>query len=119
MQEWGKMIVIIIGLVLLAADFVVYARRRLSEGIGMGWGLVAVVLILFGAVPGLSEWAKVLPKEAYPAVFGLGGFALFSLFHLSTRMSNLIQKNQELAMQVSLLNQENEQILAALEQRED
>jgi hypothetical protein len=36
------------------------------------------------------------------------------MFYLSQAISQLIRKNQELAMQVSLLNQENESILREL-----
>lgn len=74
-----------------------------------------MVLILFGAVPGLSDWSKVVPKEACAAFLVIGGIAILGTFYLSGNVSKLLRKNQELAMQVSLLNQENERILGELE----
>ena len=41
---------------------------------------------------------------------------LLFLFKISEYVSVLSRKNQELAMQVSLLNQENERILTELQQ---
>ena len=42
---------------------------------------------------------------------------IFSFFYISCAVSQLLRKNQELAMHVSLLNQENEIILQKLKDR--
>lgn len=47
-------------------------------------------------------------------VIFLGILLVLSLFGFSQAISVLVMKNQELAMQVSLLNQENESILQEL-----
>lgn len=47
-------------------------------------------------------------------IFVLIFFSIMGMFYLSQVISQLIRKNQELAMQVSLLNQENERILREL-----
>lgn len=59
------------------------------------------------------------PDEAdgdviYLLIFLLGLFLLFVVFAICKSVSVLIMKNRELAMQVSLLNQENERILHEL-----
>lgn len=46
----------------------------------------------------------------------LSAFLILFLFKISEYVSVLSRKNQELAMQVSLLNQENERILTELQQ---
>ena len=87
------------GIVFLLWDFYSYAKQKLNESMGMIWGFVSLALIITGAVPALSgevsEWL------------------LICLFIICL-MSVLTMKNQELAMQVSLLNQENEKILHQL-----
>ena len=45
----------------------------------------------------------------------LGGLGLMAAYFISRQMSDLARKNQELTMQISLLNQENERVLAVLE----
>lgn len=109
-------IIIVEGILLLCMDFRSYVYRKVTEGMGLGWGCFSIVLILLGAVPGLSDWCKVLPKEAYPAFILVSIVILFGAFRISCSISQLIRKNQELAMHVSLLNQENERILHDLKQ---
>ena len=47
-------------------------------------------------------------------VFAMGGLVVLIIFHHSVYLSLLIMKNQELAMHVSLLNQENEETINKL-----
>lgn len=85
-------------------------------GIELCWSAFAVVLILLGIVPGLSDWSKVVPIEAVPAFVLINLAVIFSFFYLSCAISQLLRKNQELAMHVSLINQENEIILQKLKE---
>lgn len=110
-----RIIVVGVGLIVLCMDFLSFAYRKMTESLGLAWGFFSVVLILFGAVPGLSGWTKAVPKEACGALVVIGILAVLGSFYLSGNVSKLIRKNQELAMQVSLLNQENERILSELE----
>lgn len=110
-----QLVVIAAGILLLCMDFISFVYQKVTESIGMMWGIFAVILILTGAVPGLSGWTKVVPREAYGAVIVIGLSMILGCFFLSSHVSRLIRKNQELAMQVSLLNQENERILSELE----
>ena len=48
------------------------------------------------------------------AMFFIGALTVWGGYELSALISSLAMKNQELAMQVSLLNQENERILSEL-----
>lgn len=103
-----KIALIVTGILFLVLDFLAYAKQRLTENIGLGWGLFSTLLIITGAV--------LDPDEAdgdviYLLIFLLGLFLLFVVFAICKSVSVLIMKNRELAMQVSLLNQENERIL--------
>ena len=77
--------IIILGVFLLSVTFSNYVRGKLREKATFLWGILAIAMILSGAVPVLSGWSK-----------------------------RFRRKNQELAMHVSLLNQENERILKEL-----
>lgn len=104
-------IMIVIGVLLLIWSFLAYAKHRLTESFGMMWGLTALCLIIAGivlAVAGGSLTAVVT------VIVSLGIMLVLCLFSFSQAISILIMKNQELAMQVSLLNQENESILQEL-----
>ena len=111
------MITVLEGIVLLVVDFVSFVYQKITVGIELCWSAFAVVLILLGVVPGLSDWSKVVPQEAIPAFLLISLAVIFSFFYLSCAVSQLLRKNQELAMHVSLLNQENEIILQKLKDR--
>ena len=99
------------GIVFLLWDFYSYAKQKLNESMGMIWGFVSIALIITGAVPALSgevsEWLLI-------CLFIICLLLLFLLFKVTKAVSVLTMKNQELAMQVTLLNQENEKILHQL-----
>lgn len=107
-------VTIVEGIVLLIIDFISFVYQKITVGIELCWSAFAIILILLGAVPGLSDWSKIVPKEAVPAFFLISLAVIFSFFYLSCAISQLLRKNQELAMHVSLLNQENEIILQKL-----
>lgn len=99
------------GVLFLLGDINAYVRQKLTDTIGLLWAFVSVALILTGvaSVPGARE-------EEYLVVLLLAVclLLLILLFKLSKVVSVLSMKNQELAMQASLLNQENERILHRL-----
>lgn len=104
-------VMIALSVLLLAGSFIAYARHRLTENFGMIWGIVSVSLLIMGIV-------LTVIKESFTAVsviaIILGVLLVAALFGFSQAISVMIMKNQELAMQISLLNQENEGILQEL-----
>ena len=83
----------------------------LTGSMGILWAFVSIVLILTGVVafPEKHEY-----NDIVFLVFLVCLLLLLLLFKVSKTVSVLVMKNQELAMQVSLLNQENERILHKL-----
>lgn len=110
------LITVIEGIALLVVDFISFVYQKITVGIELCWSAFAVVLILLGVVPGLSDWSRTIPIEAVPAFLLISLAIIFSFFYLSCAISQLLRKNQELAMHVSLLNQENEIILQKLKE---
>lgn len=102
---------IVLGGSLLIWSFLAYARHRLTENFGMIWGLAAVCLIIAGIVLAVAG-GNFLAVVTVMVLLGI--MLVLCLFGFSQAISILIMKNQELAMQVSLLNQENESILQEL-----
>jgi len=105
---------IVIGVVIMALSFVLHARRKLTVNLAVVWEFLGFALILVGAVPVFSSWCHLLAKGTVIAMFVIGALALWGSYILCILISDLSMKNQELAMQVSLLNQENELMLHEL-----
>lgn len=116
MDNLFGVLVAVMGVFILLLDFFAFVYRKLTEGIEMCWCFFGFVLFLLGVVPGLSAWTAAVPLYAYPAFFVFGISMVAIVFYLSIKLSQLIRKNQELAMHVSLLNQENESILEKLKE---
>ena len=106
-----RLALIILGIIFLMISLNAYVRQRLTEEMGLLWGGFALFLILLGVFVGFFNRAD---KPVVIAGVILLGLLLLVVFFLSTAVSVLIMKNRELAMQVSLLNQENERILHML-----
>lgn len=119
MTDLLRLAVVSMGVVLLVMDFMTFVYQKITEGIGLLWFFLGFVLILTGAIPGLNKWTAVVPPEAVPALLLTGVSFLLAAFYLSSLISQLLRKNQELAMHVSLLNQENESILYELKELKD
>lgn len=104
-------VMVVMGVLIMVGSFLAFARRRLTESFGLLWAFIGVCLLVAGivmAVAGRDFIAVVIVMVV------LGIMLLLCLFGFSLAISILIMKIQELAMQVSLLNQENESILQEL-----
>jgi len=110
-----KIGLIIVGVMIMIMSFVFHAKRKLTVNLAVVWEFLGFALILIGAVPVFSSWCHLLAKGTVIAMFVIGALALWGSYILCILISNLSMKNQELAMQVSLLNQENELMLKEIE----
>jgi hypothetical protein len=109
------MSVVVAGIILLVLNFVTYVRKNLTEKFTWLWTLLSVLIILSGLIPGLYDWSYTVDSKGYIA-FGIMLFILLVfIFIITKELASLHKKNKELAIHVSLLNQENERILARLE----
>lgn len=111
-----KIAAIAAGVLLLLLSFLALVKKKMTEGIALGWALGSILLIVIGIVPCLNDWADKLSTTHIAALLLFASFVVGFMFKLSEMLSTIIMKNQELAMQVSLLNQENERILYELEE---
>ena len=99
---------ILAGTVLMVSSFWMNAYKRITVNF-------AVMLVLTGIIPVFSQWTRLLSSGTGLAFFCVGGIFLFEEVRTSVLLSELTMKNRELAMQVSLLNQENEYMMNELE----
>lgn len=107
---------IAIGVIIMVLSFVLHAKRKLTVNLAVVWEFLGLALILIGAIPIFSSWCHLLARGTVIAMFVVGALALWGSYILCILISDLSMKNQELAMQVSLLNQENELMLRELKE---
>ncbi len=110
-----RIIMVVAGCLFLILNFVTYVKKNLTEKFTWMWTFFCVVMILSGIVPGLNRWSFQFNSWGYLVLCIILVLIVQFIFIITKEIANLKKRNKELAMHVSLLNQENERILAQLE----
>lgn len=111
-----RLFMILLGVFLLGKTILSLAKRRMTEQFCLVWSVLSILVILCGILleptnleQYISPWGFLL------AILILIGVAWGGWF-VSTQVSVLVRKNQELAMQTSLLNQDSERLMREVEE---
>lgn len=113
-----RIIMVLIGVFLLIMTLSSLARRKMTESFCLTWGLVAIIIILSGIILRPYGISDMISVTGLLMIVIIGLCVLFGAFYITGKVSELTRKNQELAIHVSLLNQENKMILSRLEELE-
>lgn len=103
------------GIGIMIVTFVLHAKKKLTVNLAVTWELLGIVAILSGAVPRFSGWSSRIGLGSLVVLLITALLVLWGVYQMTIQISSLLMKNQELAILVSLLNQENERILRELE----
>lgn len=110
-----RAVIIIVGILLFWLTILSLSKRKMTETFCLIWGGVSVVVILAGIL------LRPVLLEKYISTTGMVLISLVALclicgaYFLSTMISELTRKNQELAIQVSLLKRQSEIMMENLE----
>lgn len=105
-----KIGMIVLGIVMISAGFLFHSIKKLTVNFAVGWAGLGLLFLLLAVITPLSVWSRMfaawqgIPVLCITVVIFAGGFACSILF------SQLIKKNRELAMQVSILMEETERM---------
>ncbi len=103
------------GVFILMETVMSLSKRRLKEQFCLFWGVISVLLILAGIFLRPMVWSRYVSQTGTIIIIIAAVCVVCCLFYFSIYISVLSRKTQELAMQVSLLNQENERIFMELD----
>ncbi|MBQ8640175.1 MAG: DUF2304 domain-containing protein [Lachnospiraceae bacterium] len=109
-----RVFLIAAGIVFLYLTIMSLAKRRMTEVFCLAWGLLSVLLVLAGILLQPSELNRFISVAGLVLALMTVSAVLCGAFFLSVRVSQLMRQTYELAIQVSLLNQENERIMGVL-----
>ena len=114
-----KIVIILLGAFLLCDAIFSLAKRKMTDSFCLMWGLISVIIIIIGIIIRPSKLSDFLS----PMSFALIILALYPLLHIalffSHTISDLVRKNNELAINVSLLISENEELKKMIEEIKD
>lgn len=109
---------IVMGNFLLVMVILSLAKRKMTELFCLAWAIVSVLLVICGILIEPSELERYVSLRILILIFLITVGVVWTLWFISTQLSILMRKNQELAMQISLLNQDSERMLKKLEELE-
>ena len=109
---------IVMGICLLVMAILSLAKRKMTEPFCLAWAIESVLLVICGILIEPSELERYVSLRILILIFFITIGVVWTLWFISTQLSILMRKNQELAMQISLLNQDSERMLKKLEELE-
>ncbi len=108
-MEYGfflQILFVVMGVLVMVVDVTLLAKRKLSEPISVTWGFVAIVFIIAGIVLRPNGWVEYMSPAGMVLLCIVGLCLMYGLFLASCHISEIMRKQTEMAMNISLLNQE-------------
>lgn len=111
-----RIIIILVGVVLFCVTLFSLAKRRMTESFCLTWGFISVIIILAGILLRPTELASYISGTGMILVGIVAFCVIYGAYFMSIKVSELMRRNLELAMQISLLRKENEEINERLQE---
>lgn len=111
-----RLFVIVAGAYLLLKAILSLAKREMTETFCLAWAILSALMILSGILLNPSQLDGYISTRGLILIIIIVSGVLWGLWFISTQVSVLNRRNQELAMQISLLNNDCEKILRELEE---
>ncbi len=113
-----RVCIMIAGLVLFGISITSLAKRKMTEPICLIWGGVSFLVFMAGLLLRPVLVKNMISTTGLILVSLVIFFAICGAYFLSTMVSDLTRKNQELAIQVSLLKRQSEILEERIEKLE-
>ena len=110
-----RLFVIVVGAYMLFKAILSLAKRKMTEPFCLAWGLLSVLMILSGILLNPSQLDRYISMRGLILIIIVVSGILWGLWFISMQVSLLKRRNQEMAMQISLLNNDCEKIFKELE----
>ena len=111
-----KAFIIILGVVLLMKAVLSLAKRKMTEPFCLVWAILSCLMIIAGLLLQPHQLDHYVSKRVLILILLMVLSAVWGLWFISTQVSILMRRNQELAMQLSLLNQDSEKLMKELKE---
>ena len=111
-----RIFVIVAGAYMFLKAILSLAKRKMTEPFCLAWALLAVLMVLAGILLNPVQIDNFISFRGLILVILVISGLLWGLWFISSQVSILKRRNQELAMQISLLNRDCEKILKELEE---
>ena len=114
-----QILLVAFGVSMFGTAFVSLVRRKMSEVVVIPWGLGPVIFIILGLVIRPDGWRSYVSPYGLALMIVIFVCASYAIYFFSIRITETMKKNNELAIQVSLLNTEVEELRKKMELMEE
>lgn len=114
--NWLRLYLVAVGGIILWMTLASLAKRKFTDQFCMLWGVLAGCMVLGGVLLSPTEITRYISGTGLLLVMIIFTGVLYMAWCFSREISSLTRKNQELAMQLSLLNQEHDRVEKLLEE---
>lgn len=105
-----QIVIVLSGVILFCVTLFSLAKRRMTESFCLTWGFVSLIIILAGILLRPTEWTSYISTTGMILVCLVAFCVIYGAYFISVKVSELMRMNLELAMQVTLLEKENEEV---------
>ena len=105
-----RLVMVLTGVVLMGATLLSLARRKMTESFALTWGMIGAAFIFSGVNLRPVERNRYLSGAGLTLMGTIGFCMIFGAYFMSVRVSELMRRNLELAMQMALVKQELEEL---------
>ena len=109
---------VVMGICLFVMAILSLAKRKMTEPFCLAWVCVSVLIVICGILIEPSELDRYISLRVLILILFITIGVGWILWFISTQISILRRRNQEIAMQISLLNQDSERMMKRLEDLE-
>lgn len=110
-------VMVVGGILLLIFTVLSLARRHMTEMFCLVWGFFALLMILGGILLRPTGIGNYISDIGLILAILVGGLVILAAYFISMHISMLERQNRELAMQVAILNEEQERLWRELRTR--
>ena len=110
-----RLFVIVAGAYMFLKAILSLAKRKMTEPFCLAWAVLSALMIFSGILLNPSQLDGYISTRGLILIIIIVSWILWGLWFISTQVSILKRRNQELAMQISLVNNDCEKILRELE----
>ena len=105
-----QILLVAFGLSMFITGIISLVRRKMSEVVVIPWGIGAVIFIILGIVIRPDGWKSYLSVYGLVMIIVIFVVATYAIYFFCIRITENMKKNNELAIQVSILNSEVEEL---------
>ena len=114
-----QILLVVFGGSMFITAFLSLVRRKMSEVVVIPWGLGSLIFIVLGLVIRPENWRTYISPTGLALIIIMFVIASYALYFFSIRITETMKKNNELAIQVSLLKTEVEELRKKMEALEE